>query len=111
GAVPPASEGPDEPRALDASHEFIQPLAVPPPLHVRLAEPEGSVPEHAIEEARVVHVRVTRLRAIQLDTAGPEPRGEPVSRRAPNRPPSGREPSIADAVHPTPPPHPLCSLK
>src|SRR5262249_31293349 len=65
--IPPAPDVPDESRSHDACHELIEALAVPPAVHVCLAESERSVPKHAIEEALVVDLRITRLRAVQLD--------------------------------------------
>ena len=56
--------------ALGAAHELVELIAVPPAVHVRLAEAERAVGEHALEHALVVDLDVPRPVAVDADVGG-----------------------------------------
>ena len=58
--------------ADDAGHSLVQLLRVPPTVHVRLAEAERALGEHAREQPVVVDLDVAGLRAIDRDSGGVE---------------------------------------
>jgi hypothetical protein len=52
---------------MEPGKEFIQPMGIPPPLHVGLSESKRSLGEDTIVEFIIVNQDIPRLRSIDAD--------------------------------------------